>query len=44
MLKVKDARIPDIKKALRDAGIEVRSIVELYKEEDPPEEDQKDKK
>ncbi len=44
MLKVKDARIPDIKKALRDAGIEVRSIVELYKEEDPPEKDQKDKK
>ena len=42
MLKVRDARIPDIKKALQEAGIKVRSIVEVYKEEEPPEEHQKE--
>ncbi|MBZ0154734.1 MAG: hypothetical protein K8I29_00795 [Alphaproteobacteria bacterium] len=33
MLKVTDAKIPDIQKALEQAGIKVRSIVEVFKEE-----------
>ncbi|NOZ24972.1 MAG: hypothetical protein GXO94_02630 [Nitrospirae bacterium] len=32
MVKVEDAKLPDIQKALKAAGIKVRSIVELYKE------------
>ena len=32
MVKVEDARLPDIQKALKAAGIKVRSIVEVYKE------------
>jgi hypothetical protein len=35
MLKVTDAKAVDIKKALTDAGIVVRSIQELYKEKGP---------
>ena len=42
--KVKDAKIPDIKKALQQAGIEVRSIVEVYREEELPHEDKADEK
>jgi len=34
MVKVEDARLPDIQKALKAAGIKVRSIIEVYKEED----------
>jgi len=33
MLKVVDAKKADIRKALKDAGIEVRSITEVYSEE-----------
>ncbi|MCC6347840.1 MAG: hypothetical protein IT388_11685 [Nitrospirales bacterium] len=33
MLKVTDAKLPDIQKALEQAGIKVRSIVEVFKEE-----------
>lgn len=33
MLKVSDAKKADIRKALKDAGIEVRSLVEVYTEE-----------
>jgi hypothetical protein len=33
MLKVEDAKMPDIQKALKGAGIKVRSIIEVYKEE-----------
>lgn len=34
MVKVKDAKLPDVQKALQQAGIQVRSILEVYKEED----------
>ncbi len=33
MLKVEDAKAADVKKALKEAGIEVRSLQELHKEE-----------
>ncbi len=33
MVKVEDAKLPDIQKALKAAGIKVRSIIEVYKEE-----------
>ena len=33
MLKVEDAKLPDIQKALQQAGIKVRSIIEVFKEE-----------
>ncbi len=32
MVKVEDAKLPAIQKALKSAGIKVRSIVEIYKE------------
>ncbi len=33
MLKVVDAKKADIRKALKEAGIEVRSITEIYSED-----------
>jgi len=33
MVKVEDAKLPDIQKALKSAGIKVRSIIEIYKED-----------
>lgn len=33
MLKVEDAKLPDIQKALQQAGIKVRSLIEVFKEE-----------
>ncbi|MBI4690497.1 MAG: hypothetical protein HY754_09570 [Nitrospirae bacterium] len=33
MLKVTDAKLPDIQKALQQAGIKVRTIIEVFKEE-----------
>ncbi|MDA8078405.1 MAG: hypothetical protein M0Z79_05645 [Nitrospiraceae bacterium] len=33
VLKVEDAKLPDIQKALQQAGIKVRSIIEVFKEE-----------
>ncbi len=33
VLKVEDAKLPDIQKALQAAGIKVRSIIEVFKEE-----------
>ena len=33
VLKVTDAKLPDIQKALQQAGITVRSIIEVFKEE-----------
>lgn len=33
MLKVEDAKLPDIQKALQQAGIKVRSVIEVFKEE-----------
>ena len=37
IVKVTDAKLPDVQKALEQAGIKVRSIVEVFKEETPPE-------
>ena len=33
MVKVTDAKLPDIQKALQQAGVNVRSIIEVFKEE-----------
>jgi len=33
ILKVTDAKLPDVQKALKDAGINVVSIMEIHKEE-----------
>ncbi len=33
ILKVEDAKLPDIQKALKQAGIRIRSIIEIFKEE-----------
>ncbi len=38
MLKVEDAKLPDIQKALQQAGVKVRSIIEVHKEEQKKEE------
>lgn len=38
VLKVEDAKLPDIQKALQAAGIKVRSIIEVFKEEGKKEE------
>lgn len=37
IVKVTDAKLPDVQKALEQAGIKVRSIVEIFKEEAPSE-------
>ena len=37
MLKVIDSRMSDVRKVLKDAGVNVVSIVEVYKEELPEE-------
>jgi len=34
MLKVSDAKLTDIQKALQAAGIKVRSIIEVFREEE----------
>ncbi|GAB4414636.1 MAG: hypothetical protein OHK0032_10760 [Thermodesulfovibrionales bacterium] len=34
ILKVKDAKPVDIQKALQQAGIQVKSIIEVFKEEE----------
>lgn len=34
IVKVKDAKLPDMQKALLQAGIQVRSILEVFKEEE----------
>jgi hypothetical protein len=33
ILKVEDAKLPDVQKALQQAGIKVRSIIEIFKED-----------
>lgn len=38
IVKVKDAKVTDVQKALQQAGIQVRSVLEVYKEEEPTEE------
>jgi hypothetical protein len=44
ILKVTDAKLIDIQKALKAAGIKVRSIIEVFKEEDSAQEEQKETK
>ena len=39
LVKVADAKMPAVKKALEEAGIEVRSIIALHKEETGSEEE-----
>lgn len=34
IVKVTDAKLMDVQKALEQAGIKVRSIIEIFKEED----------
>jgi len=41
MLKVIDARMSDVRKVLKNAGINVVSIVEVYKEDIPGGEEEK---
>lgn len=41
VVKVEDAKLPDVQKALQQAGIKVRSIIEVFKEETKQEEPQK---
>jgi hypothetical protein len=38
VVKVEDAKLPDVQKALQQAGIKVRSIIEVFKEETGQEE------
>lgn len=44
LVKVSEAKMPAVKKALEEAGIEVRSIIALHKEDtaDPAEEKEAD--
>lgn len=44
MVKVTDAKLTDIQKALQSAGIKVRSIIEVFKEEDKSQEETKEAK
>jgi len=37
-VKVRDAKLPDVQKALQQAGIQVRSILEVFKEEEKTQE------
>ncbi len=41
ILKVKDAKLTDVQKALQQAGIQVRSIQEVHKEEEKTAEEAK---
>lgn len=34
LVKVKDAKLADVQKALQQAGIQVTSIIEVFKEEE----------
>jgi len=40
-LKVTDAKLADIQKVLKEAGIQVRSIIEIFKEEERKEQPKK---
>ena len=44
MVKVTDAKLTDIRKALQSAGIKVRSIIEVFREEDKSQEEKKEAK
>lgn len=43
LIKVTDAKMPEVKKALEGAGITVRSIIALHKEETGPAEETEEK-
>ena len=42
IVKVTDAKLIDIQKALQATGIKVRSIIEVFKEEDKSQEEKKE--
>jgi len=42
VVKVTDAKLADIQKALQAAGIKVRSIIEVFREEDKSQEEKKE--
>jgi DNA-directed RNA polymerase subunit L len=42
MVKVTDAKLVDVQKALQAAGIKVRSVIEVFKEEVKSEEEKKE--
>jgi len=42
IVKVTDAKLADIQKALKAAGIKVRSIIEVFKEEEKSLEEKKE--
>ena len=42
VLKVTDAKLADIQKALQAAGIKVRSIIEVFREEDKSQAEKKE--
>lgn len=41
IVKVKEAKLSDVQKALQQAGIQVRSILEVFKEEEKTTEEAK---
>ena len=41
MVKVTDAKLADIREALKAGGIQIRSIIEVFREEIVPEEERK---
>ena len=42
ILKVTDAKLSDIQKALQAAGVQVRSIIEVFREEAPQPKEEKE--
>jgi hypothetical protein len=42
MVKITDAKLVDVQKALQAAGIKVKSIIEIFKEEDIVQEEKKE--
>jgi hypothetical protein len=44
IVKVTDVKLADLKKVLQAAGIEVRSIIEVFKEEVKSQEEEKETK
>jgi hypothetical protein len=42
MVKISDAKLVDVQKALQAAGIKVKSIIEIFREEDIVQEEKKE--
>jgi hypothetical protein len=42
IVKITDAKLADVQKALQAAGIKVRSIIEIFKEEDTVQEEKRE--